>query len=476
MAELQLTIPYKTLPARIVFSGMCALFPLWAVVAPAALGFFIGCTLSNPAALPPWATITGCIGLLLFTIFSVVITALAEDNRIHVSKDGLAFPLFMLPRLGFRRNRSWVELQGADVLSGTGKPPYLVLNFGGALLPLKTNCMSTTDVEQLCLSVELWATNCQRTAQLVDYQKQIQNEGRALGQTGYTQMWEEELARRFSATAFMPLEPGQELQGGRLKITRQLAFGGLSAIYLAQENKRDLVVIKEAVVPAGSDEQARAQAEQHLVREAEMLAQLDHPRVAKVLDHFVDQGRHYLKLEYINGQDLRQFVKQNGPLTEARAIEWGMQIAAILDYLHRRQPPIIHRDLTPDNLVLGPHGDVMLIDFGAANVFVGTATGTIVGKQAYIPAEQLRGKAVLASDIYALGGTLYYLLTGKDPLPLAVSRPKAAAAEISDELDELVARCLEFEPDDRFQTAADVMSALKLLAARQKSPQEVTIE
>ena len=280
-------------------------------------------------------------------------------------------------------------------------------------------------------------------------------------------MWEEELGRRFQATAFVPLEPGQSLVGGRIKIVSQLAFGGFSAIYLAQENQLDLVVLKEAVIPANADPSARAEAECRLLKEARILSGFQHPHVARVKDHFVDNGRHYLKMEYINGTDLRQYVKQHGPVNQVQAVEWGIQILEVLQAMHNQDPPILHRDLTPENLVLSA-GKIMLIDFGAANEFAGTATGTIVGKQSYMPAEQLRGKSVIASDIYAFGGTMHFLLTGIDPLPLAVAHPKTHMAALDDRLDQIIAGCSAFEPEDRYQSAKEVGQAFQELGLSMK--------
>lgn len=279
-------------------------------------------------------------------------------------------------------------------------------------------------------------------------------------------MWEEELRRRFTNTAFVPLEPEQVLCGGKLKIVRQLAFGGLSAIYLALKDNLDMVVLKEAVVPPNADEASRAQAEQYLEREAQFLSKLSHPNIARVMDHFVDAGRHYLMLEYFNGPDLRQYVKQNGVVSQTVALKWACEILKILSYLHEQDPPLIHRDLTPDNLVLTNEGKLILIDFGAANQFVGKATGTVVGKQAYIPPEQLRGKTVTQSDIYAFAGTLYYLMTGKDPMPLAPSKLKKLIQDADDELDAIVAKCSAFEVNDRYQTAQEVLSVVEPVLER----------
>jgi serine/threonine-protein kinase len=102
-----------------------------------------------------------------------------------------------------------------------------------------------------------------------------------------------------------------------------------------------------------------------------------------------------------------------------------------------------------------------LIDFGASNQFISKATNTIVGKQSYIPPEQLRGKTVLQSDIYAAGGTLFYLLTGKDPKALSVSHPNKLVPEITAELDQIVANATAFEPEQRYQTAGELKLALE---------------
>lgn len=459
MAELQLTIRYKTLPGRIALSIMTVLFPVWALVLPCWLGYFIGSTLQDPASVSAINIITMWSGMLLSIVACVVITAIAEDNKIHVSKDGITFPLFMLPKLKFQRHLNWTDLKHAHVVGDKARSLFLSMR-NGVSLPLRAAAVEERDLEQLLMSVELWATSCQRTPELITMQREIQNKGRASGTVGHTQMWEEELSRRFSATTFTPLEPDKKLRDGKLKVVRQLAFGGLSAIYLAQESNRDLVVLKESVVPANADAATRQQAEIHLAREAAILSKLQHENIARVYDHFVEDGRHYIMLEYIRGQDLRQYIKQNGAVSEEQALDWAITIAKIVAFLHDQDPPIIHRDLTPDNLVLTNDGQIVLIDFGAANQFVGTATGTIVGKQSYIPAEQLRGKTVPQSDLYALAGTIQFLLTGKDPVPLAPCDVRQHNPHVSEELQELLRHCTSFEPEQRMQSAHEVLAAL----------------
>lgn len=467
MAELELSVKYETLPNKLGFYLMAALFPVWSLLVPFVLGLLIAFLIRNPAAITdPQLTLSILLSLTAVPVAGVLLTALFEDNRLYISKSGIAFPLFMLPFLGFRRNRSWAELQNAGIKRSfsvrSENPDILYLSFKKTIpVQFRLKNLDKVQLEQMLLAVELWSGNGSRTPELVDYQNQLHNENKGLGRLSQVEMWEEELSRRFSATSFVPLEPGRKLLNGVIEIIRQLAFGGLSAIYLAQQNNKQIVVIKEAVVPGNADEETRKKAAEHFYREAQFLMTLSHPKIAKVLGHFADEGRDYMIMQYIQGQDLRQLIKQKGRQPELRVVEWALEIVDILAYLHSQTPPVIHRDLTPDNLVLDQNGELVLIDFGAANQFVGTATGTLVGKQSYIAPEQLRGKASCASDIYSLGGTLHYLLTGEDPLPLASSHPLELNNLISGELDDLVAELTQFDTARRLCDLNEISKRLK---------------
>ncbi len=461
VSELEVAIEYRSTPQRVGFYIMGALMPVWAILVPFLLGFFISILLQGKPV-PLLISVILLSVLMAIPVVSIVLAAICEDDRLLVSKEGFSFPLLFLPTLKFRRERMWSDLKEARLLISDSqmqtkdKLPAgkldLHFNSGGHVdIPLRS--LKRSDLERLLLSLEVWGTSCQRTPELIAFHDNLQNENLGIDKLSYTQMWEEELSRRFSATAFVPLEPDRKLQNGRVKIVKQLAFGGLSAIYLAQLNDKDMVVVKEAVIPEGTEEKAKAKAMELFAREAQFLIRLEHDQIAKVFDHFHEEGRHYLLLEYVRGQDLRQLVKQNGPQPTAHVVQWAHEIAGILNYLHEQSPPIIHRDLTPENIVLSENGSVKLIDFGAANEFVGTATGTLVGKQAYIAPEQLRGKASTLSDIYALGGTLHYLLTAKDPEPLSESSPRELRPDVPDVLDKMILKLTSMEESDRPQTA-----------------------
>ncbi|MBA3859209.1 MAG: hypothetical protein C0507_20075 [Cyanobacteria bacterium PR.3.49] len=278
----------------------------------------------------------------------------------------------------------------------------------------------------------------------------------------FTTMWDEEFSTRYSPTLFVPLAPESTLRSGTITIIEMVASGGSAAIYSAKDSSGRQIIVKEAVIPKNSPEALKTKAIELFNREALLLSKLNHPHIAKVLDHFVESEHHYEVLEYIDGLDLRRFVKERGPQPEDFVLNWAEQICEILVYLHTQEPPILHRDLTPDNLVLRVDGQLVLIDFGAANAFVGTATGTMIGKQSYMPPEQLRGKAVPQSDIYSLGSTCYFLLTGRDPTPLEVSQIKEGG-NLPTSLNPLLAKCTAIDVAQRFATSSETLHEIRTI-------------
>ncbi len=309
MAELELSIRCKTVPNRIGFYAMCALFPIWSLLLPFVLGLFISWLMTHPGEADPNYASLFLFWLSAIPIASILLTAYFEDDKLYVSKDGIAFPLFMMPFLKMKRHWKWSDLKQADIKRNfeSGQPETLQLEFkSGTACGLGATGITNSQMEQLLLAIELWGGEGARSKDLVQFQHELQNDNRGVGKATYTQMWEEELRRRFSATSFVPLEPDKELKGGHIKVVRQIAFGGLSAIYLAQKDGSDLVVVKEAVVPASADPETKQKAEEHFQREANLLLRLHHGNIAKVHDCFAEDGRNYLILEHINGQDLRQ--------------------------------------------------------------------------------------------------------------------------------------------------------------------------
>src|SRR5881392_2671949 len=222
----------------------------------------------------------------------------------------------------------------------------------------------------------------------------------------------------------MPTD-GTVLQG-RYRIVRQLGQGGMGAVYEAVDERLDTIVaLKETLF---ADEKLRKQFE----REARLLARLHHQALPRVSDHFNEGGGQFLVMQYITGEDLAEMlVQKNGPFPQDEVVRWADQLCDALDYLHTQDPQIIHRDIKPQNLKLTARGQIVLLDFGlrkdpAGQLSVVTTSASIFGYTPnYAPLEQVQGMGTdMRSDIYALGATLFHLLTNVKP-PDALSRAGA---------------------------------------------------
>jgi serine/threonine-protein kinase len=213
-------------------------------------------------------------------------------------------------------------------------------------------------------------------------------------------------------------------------------------------------------LPVYVDATVRRQALENFQREAAMLRTLSHPQIVKLVDFFIEDHRSYMVLEHIDGLSLRRMVEQSGPMSEEQVCSLAQQMCDILTYLHELSPPVVHRDFTPDNLILNSDSTLKLIDFTVAQQTESTATGTVVGKHAYLPPEQFRGKPTPQSDIYAMGATLFYLLIGRDPEPITASHPILSDNKIDGSLDEIVARATSLDLSIRYPNIQSVKQDL----------------
>jgi formylglycine-generating enzyme required for sulfatase activity len=251
------------------------------------------------------------------------------------------------------------------------------------------------------------------------------------------------------------LPPNTILQN-RYRIIQPLGVGGMGAVYQAMdENLSCVVAVKETF--AATEEQRRA-----FKREAELLANLTHAGLPRVTDHFTYDSGQFLVMQYVPGNDLAELLSlRERPFSTAKVLEWGDQLLDALEELHAYRPPIIHRDIKPSNLKLTPKGKVVLLDFGLAKGIAGQMS-TIDGEHSaqsvygytrqYAPLEQIRGAGTdPRSDLYALGATLWTLLTGQIP-PDALARieekeegkpdPLSLASEVNNEVPPAVAKVL----------------------------------
>lgn len=277
----------------------------------------------------------------------------------------------------------------------------------------------------------------------------------------------------------MPLTIGTILEN-RYRIDALLGAGGMGAVYRAWDLRLDQVVaLKEnTLITEASSRQFE--------REAKVMAGLRHPHLPRVTDHFVlPDGAQYLVMEYIEGENLETLLERGGPLDEARALAWIGQVCDALAYLHTQRPPIIHRDIKPANIKITPKGEVFLVDFGVAKVgHDKTQTGALAVTPGFSPPEQYGfGTTDPRSDIYALGATLYTLLTGQTP-PEGVQRaiqaaqlipPRALCPTISPATAAAIEAALHTTPTERPQSVAEFQAWLHGVAAPPPVAQAATL-
>jgi eukaryotic-like serine/threonine-protein kinase len=277
-----------------------------------------------------------------------------------------------------------------------------------------------------------------------------------------------------SRRAASQLEPGTLLYG-RYEIVKRIGGGGMGAVYYAKDkNLGEAPRAVKEMIQTHLDESQQEKAVADFKRESMLLASLEHPSIPTIYDYFYDEQatRFYLVMKYISGGDCLARLR-NAPgnrIDELTVADWATQAADVLDYLHNRRPPIIYRDLKPANLMIdGNNGRVMLIDFGIARWVAPQEKGvTAVGTMGYAPPELFSGKAEARTDIYSLGATMFHLLTGADPQdnPLLIfdfsknPTPRQINPGISNEMEWILMRAVEYEPDRRFRSAAEMRDAL----------------
>jgi eukaryotic-like serine/threonine-protein kinase len=269
----------------------------------------------------------------------------------------------------------------------------------------------------------------------------------------------------------MIFQPGDILHN-RYRIVKLLGQGGFGTMYRAW----DTTLGRPCALKENLD--AAPEIQQQFLLEAKILANLSHPNLPRVSDYFIEGQGQYLVMDYIEGRDLQEMLEGRGaPLPEEQVLLWVRQICDALTYLHTQKPPIIHRDIKPANIRITPANTAMLVDFGIAKVH-DPGTKTALGAQAvtpgYSPYEQYgKGATDARTDVYALGATLYTLLTGTEP-PESVQRVASALTPGRDPLvlprqrnpaitvrtSAAIIGAMQMDPARRLQSVADFKAAL----------------
>lgn len=442
------------------------------------------------------AAIVALYGTVPLAISGAVFLPFFRRAEIRVTQQGLFVPDASYVTMGFRPFRLWTDISaiylcrrgrrsrkglcdskryesdtgfGASTLDELAdKNSKIIVSFhSGGKVELKVGQLSTSDLDNFLSLVDENATNCLVSDEVADLRNALRrNSSRTTDQCNLKDVQ----AEHFQSTVFVPFEPGAQLPESRARVVKMLASRPLSSVYLVRLPSGKLAIAKQIYLADDSPETDAYR--KCFEREHELLKSLEHDSICKVLEVFHDEQSSYLLLEYASGTDLRTLITDEGPVSEQTAYDWALELCEIMFYLHAQDPPILHRDLTPDNVVLCPDGRLKIIDFGAAHQFLEGLSGTVLGKQAYVSPEQLQGTAEPKSDIYSFGGLLYFVLTGKEPIALTQSNP-SVFADVTPQLVDVVKRCTEYDALLRPQSFAALKD--ELIAAR-NAPVQAVIE
>jgi len=248
----------------------------------------------------------------------------------------------------------------------------------------------------------------------------------------------------------------------------------MGAVYLAIDQRFGRPCAVKEMLDEFQSEAERAQAVEWFQREATLLLDLNHPCIPRVRDFFLEDSRHYLVMDFIEGRTLGDVLEKEGNIaglngahgvSEARTRSWAQQVCSVLSYLHRQTPPIIFRDLKPSNIMVTDKDEIKLIDFGIARTFQAQRQSTIIMTIGYAPPEQLHGQPEPRSDLYALGATLHRVLTHHDAAnnkPAIFNFPlvRMLRPDISPAFEQMLARALEPDINKRWASAVDMERAV----------------
>lgn len=255
------------------------------------------------------------------------------------------------------------------------------------------------------------------------------------------------------------------LVDGKYRVLSEIGHGGMSVVYMAINEKANKTwAIKEVRKDGIKDFEV---VRQGLIVETEMLKRLSHPNLPSIVDVIENEDTFLIVMDYIEGNPLSKSLEEFGAQPQEYVIDWAKQLCDVLDYLHTRNPAIIYRDMKPANIMLKPDGNITLIDFGTAREFKekNLADTTCLGTVGYAAPEQFggMGQTDARTDIYCLGATLYHLVTGCNPCepPYEIQPIRSINPQLSSGLERIIIKCTQRNPEDRYQSCAELMYALE---------------
>ena len=288
-----------------------------------------------------------------------------------------------------------------------------------------------------------------------------------------------------NTTIFKELKAGTTLADGKFVIEGVLGVGGFGITYKARHAELDqYFAIKEFFINGycvrhtqrftihlqGMDKDLYVQYRKKFVEEAQTLAKLDHPNIVRVTDVFDENGTSYFVMPLLQGETLQKLVERKGVLPYEVGVNYMGQICEALDYIHNLKPQILHRDVKPENIIITPDNRAILIDFGSAREFVHDQiqSQTILFTPGYASPEQYTktGRKGSYSDVYSVGATFYFIVTGKIPIDAAArlledfEEPKKIAPNLSGTANKTILKAMEIKPENRYQTVNELMREL----------------
>lgn len=247
----------------------------------------------------------------------------------------------------------------------------------------------------------------------------------------------------------------------QFKFIKHLGEGGMGTAYLVEDlNQGGKQCVVKKIRNEYNDLSEQAEMIRIFQREASLLRQLNHPGIVRFLSEHSSEEGLYLVMEYVPGHTLDVLIKEKGTLSCNDVICIGIHCCGVLEYLHSFDPPILYRDLKPSNLILRTDGMVVFIDFGIARLFEPRDPATKIISSGYSPPEQYTGNPEPRGDLYSLGATMHYLLTGTRPKPVISCQPASINQKVIPELDSLIRQLTANKKDDRPSSARVVQHEL----------------
>lgn len=251
----------------------------------------------------------------------------------------------------------------------------------------------------------------------------------------------------------------------KYEILKLIGQGGMSKVYLAMDKKLNKQWAVKEIQKKARDKNNEIVV-QSAIAEANMIKNLDHSSIVRIVDIIENPDVIYIVEDYIEGETLDKILQTKGAQSQETVIEWAKQICGALEYLHTRKPAIVYRDMKPANVMLKPEGNIKIIDFGIAREYKEENTGDTInlGTKGYAAPEQFGGKGQTdaRTDIYCLGVTLYHLLTDHNPCdpPYQIYPIRHWNPQLSQGLESIILKCTQTDPNNRYQSCAELLYAL----------------